>query len=237
MPDHDNLPVPAAEAPAEHPKLNLSTLLPPTAIDLTPEEVSLVQGQQQATRILGPAAASVLVCAGNQAGVPEDRRCPYSAKCALLRLHKAPQDHLCPFERDLVESRFAAWCTELGHDPGELPESVRAVVADLVWLDIQEQRCLAILAKGEAARLTQINVKEVHPDTGEHLSWERVIHANVDMLDRIHTQRRMIFKDWELTPEMKTRKAKLEGKGKGDDLSSQLASKADKLRRLPVIEG
>jgi hypothetical protein len=235
MSDEPIIPESALEPAA--PKLSLSTLLPTSVLDLSEEERAELMGHQLATRVLGPAAGAVLVCPGNQIGVPDDSKCPYFAKCPLLRMQKAPQNRLCPFEKDIVETRFSDWCRELEVEPDDLAESQRAVIADLVWLDIQEQRCLNIVSSGKSARLTQINVKEVHPETGEHLAWERVIHANMELLDRIHTQRRMIFKDWELTPEMKTKKNKLEGKGKGTDLSSKLAAKADKLRRLgPVID-
>lgn len=225
--------------PEQELKLTLSTLLPSSAIELSEEEQMEVQAHQLANRVLGPAAGAVLVCPGNQTGIPDEQKCPYFAKCPLLRIQKAPQGRLCPLEKDMVESRFGSWCMELGVEPDQLLESERAVIADLVWLDIQEQRCVNILASGKNARLTQINVKEVHPETGEHLAWERVIHSNSELLDRIHTQRRMIFKDWELSREMKTKKAKLEGKGKGTDLSSQLAAKADRIRKIgppPTID-
>jgi hypothetical protein len=237
MPDHENLPPPSEQD--EIPQLALSTLLPSPVMELTDEENAEVKAHQLAARVLGPAAGAVLVCPGNQVGVPDEQKCPYFAKCPLLRVHKAPLGRLCPFEKDMIESRFGAWCHELDIQPDQLLESERATIADLVWLDIQEQRCLNILSSGKASRLTQINVKESNPESGEHLAWERVTHANMELLDRIHTQRRMIFKDWELTPEMKTKKAKLEGKGRGTDLGSQLSAKADKLRRLttgPVID-
>lgn len=234
MSDNENLPVLPDE---QEPKLTLSTLLPSAVIELSEEESAEIQAHQLATRVLGPAAGAVLVCPGNQVGVPDEQKCPYFAKCPLLRMQKAPQGRLCPFEKDIVEQRFSSWCRELTIEPDQLLESERAVIADLVWLDIQEQRCVNILSSGKNSRLTQINVKEVHPETGEHLAWERVIHSNTELLDRIHTQRRMIFKDWELSPEMKTKKAKLEGRGKGTDLSNQLAAKADRLRKLgPVID-
>jgi hypothetical protein len=232
MADNENLP-PEPQAIEQVPKkTSLTTLLPGTSIELNEEEIAEVYAHQLATRVLGPAAGAVLVCPGNQCGLPDEQKCPYFAKCPLLRMQKAPEGRLCPFEKDIVEQRFGDWCRELGAEPDQLSESQRAVVADLVWLDVQEQRCVNIMSSGKAARMTQINVKESHPETGEHLAWERVIHSNMELLDRVHTQRRLIMKDWELTPEMKTKKAKLEGKGKGNDLSSQLSAKADRLRRI-----
>jgi hypothetical protein len=196
-----------------------------------------MQTMSMTLRVLGPVGGSCLICPGNQAGYSEDRRCAYAAKCPALAAGKAPAGQLCPLEVDVIEERFNSWCLEIGTEPMTIKESERIVISELTWLDIQEQRCASILSRGEAARLTQINVKEVHPETGEQLAWERVLHANATLLDQIHTKRRMLFKDWELTPEMKTKKAKIEGKGKGDDLGSQLTAKANKLRRMgPVID-
>ena len=234
MPEEPRAITPVTEQPDLPTIPDLETLLPiPSANQLTEQENARLQQFQQALVIIGQAAGGALVCPGNQIGVVDTQRCPYAAKCELLRVQKAPQNELCPIERELILARFYGWCNTLGADPKNLREDVRAVVSELVWIDIQEQRSNAILARGESARLTQINVKDSNPETGEWLSWERVIHSNAVLLESLHTRRRMIMKEWMLTPQEKFKAAKAMGKlGSGEDLSKKLSTRADKLRDL-----
>jgi hypothetical protein len=214
-------------------------LLPRPSVELTPEQTHNAGRFQNALNILGPAAGGALVCPGNQVGVAEDSRCPYSAKCVYLQAQQAPQGELCPLESEEIQNRFLGWCKELGKNPLQLTESERSFVAELVWISVQEYRCTAIVSKGNDARLTQLNPKETHPETLEAISWERVIHSNVERLDQLHLQRRMLLKDWMLTPEQKWKRDKAEGKSKGLDISSKQSALADKLRKLgdtPVID-
>jgi hypothetical protein len=216
-------------------------LLPDTVLpdNLDPQVKQRAEQTQAALAVLGPAGGAVTVCPGNQQGVPEHRKCPLAAKCDLLQAQVAPSGQLCPLERNYVLQRFSSWSTEMNKLPNQLTETERVTVAELTWIDLQELRCSTILSKGEATRLSQKNVKEVHPETGEHLAWEHVIHINAQLLDQLQARRRMILKDWELTPEMKTKKAKTLGKGNGMDFSSQQSAKMDKLRKIngPIIEG
>lgn len=230
---------PRSLAPIEQnlPELpDLDTLLPNASLNgLTAVEGRALQQFQTALVVLGQAAGGALICPGNQVGVDEANRCPYSAKCELLRLQKAPAGELCPIERELLLARFHGWCATINADPKALREDQRAAVAELTWIDIQEQRCTNILSKGEASRLTQINVKDSHPETGDLISWERVIHANSLLLESLHTRKRMIMKEWMLTPEQKFKVAKAMGQlGSGDDISKKLSSRADTLRDLDV---
>jgi hypothetical protein len=213
---------------------SIEDLLPaPSNNSLTVSEGKTLHQFQTALIVLGQAAGGALVCPGNQIGIPESDRCPYSAKCELLKLQKAPSGELCPIERELILARFNGWCSTIGADTKTLREDQRSVVAELTWIDIQEQRCTNILSKGEAARLTQINVKDSHPENGDFLSWERVVHANSVLLESLHTRKRMIMKEWLLTPEAKFKVAKAMGRtNDGDDLGKKLSSRADKLRSL-----
>jgi hypothetical protein len=162
---------------------------------------------QRSLVILGPAGGAVMVCPGNQVGVPTEQRCAYAAKCPLLRAGKAPADKLCPIERSITEERFSSWARTIGQDPEYLTEDGRSTVASLTYIDLQEQRCTNILATGEAARLTQTNVTEAISfstvnEAGEQtqtvlpLTWERVLHINAELLAQLQVQRRMILKDW-----------------------------------------
>lgn len=227
-------------APIEQPDLpapiDINSLLPqPSLNELTVPEAQRLQQFQSALIVIGKSAGGALVCPGNQIGVAEASRCPYSAKCELLRVQKAPANDLCPIERDFILARFQSWCRTINADPANLREDERSVVDELVYLDVQEARCASILSKGEAARLSQINVKDSNPETGEWISWERVIHANATLLESLHTRKRMLMKEWMLTPEQKFKAAKAMGKlGGGDDLSKRLSARHDKLRALDV---
>jgi len=223
------VPVPCAPNP-------FTLLSSDNEINLTPEEQSKAQKLQDVFVLLGPAGGSALVCPGNQIGVPENERCPYSAKCELLKAGKAPAGELCPIEANYIATRFSDWTRELNKATNTLTESERCFVSDMTWIDTQSLRCTNILAKGEAARLTQQDPRETHPETLETLSWQTVIHANVLRLDQLVIHRRMLLKDWMLTPEQKAKQAKWEGRSTGSDISSQQSARADRLRRLGVIE-
>jgi len=169
------------------------------------------------------AGGAVLVCPGNQQHTPPEQKCPYAAKCPLIRALKAPEGRLCPIERSLTEDRFSSWAFEFGKDPDDLNESERATISQLTYIDLQEQRSTNILATGEAARLTQTNVTEavhfVHQnDQGEQipevlpLTWERVLHINAMLLDQLGASRIKVLKEWMLTPEQKWKMAKAERK-------------------------
>lgn len=221
---------------------------PETAIQITPKVASslvatsqdygltVVEQQEvdsfnKSMFILGPAAGAILICPGNQDALDEQDKCPHSAKCPLLRMHKAVPDKLCLIELRLTEERFGGWCKELEVEPDNIPESERVSISDLVWIDIQETRALSIISKGEEARLTATNPKEVHPETFVPIAWEKVIHPVVERLDQLLSSRQSILKQLMLTRELKWKKAMAEGKGSGNDLSTQQAARADKVRR------
>lgn len=210
---------------------NVNSLLATSEdLGLTVDEQQEFDNYQTALKILGPAAGAVLMCPGNQDNVADEDRCPYSSKCPLLRMHKAPENKMCPVERLIVEERFNAWSRELNTDPVAAKESDRVAISDLCWIDLQMQRSLHIISKGDEARLTVTNPKDVHPETFLPISWEKVVHPNVELLVQLQTTRRMILKDWMLTPEQVWKRAKAEGKGTGKDLSSVQSARADKLR-------
>jgi hypothetical protein len=215
---------------------DLDTLLPfPSIEELTPAENQRHQQLMTALVVLGQAAGAALVCPGNQEGVADSSRCAYAAKCELLRAHKAPEGQLCPIEREIILSSFGGWCKELNVDPKNLGEADKADVSELTWISVQEQRCANILSRGEAARLTQVNVKDSNPETGDLIAWERVINANQLLQDNLHTRRRMLKKELMLTREQKFKIAKtLNQFGKNDDLSKKMSSMADKLSGLVI---
>jgi hypothetical protein len=212
---------------------DLQSLLPIADIPgLTQQERDQASQLQQAFNILGPAGGQALVCPGNQIGIPESERCPYSSKCVLLRAQKAPQGELCPIEAQQITRTFIDWAAEIDRTSTTLTAAERAFVSEITWIDTQTHRCTSILAKARFAGLTQQNPKEVHPETLEPMTWETAIHSNNELLIQLSTQRRMLLKDWMITPEQKAKKARWEGRNTGDDYSSKQAAKADRLRKL-----
>lgn len=209
----------------------VNILLPSTNPSiLTKEEEEDAERLNTAFRILGPAAGGALICPGNQEYTSEDEKCPYSSKCTLLKAKKAPQGELCPIEIDIIGSQFTDWVKQLERTAFDLSASERVFVSELVWLAVQEQRCSAIISKGTAAKLTQLNPKEVHPETLDPITWEKVIHSNVLRLDQISLNRSRLLKEWMLTPEQKAKQARWEGKSKNTDQSSKQSKVADKVR-------
>lgn len=201
---------------------SLVNLLPIANIQLTSEEEEQIKVYQEARLVLGAAGAAPMIC---------DDACPIAARCPLANLHKHPTGKLCPFEANYVLQRFSRWCEELGVAPENILESERVTISNLTYLDLQEQRCLSILADAKNASLQSRSVRDVDAQSGNPICWEDVIHINMQALAQIQTQRRMLMRDFELTPETKTKKNRWEQKKNGLDLSSRGADNADKLRR------
>jgi hypothetical protein len=199
---------------------------------LTEAEITEASRFQNAINILGPAAGAALVCPGNQESLSDEDKCPYSAKCVMLKAKKAPKGQLCPIEAQQITELFKNWAAELEKAPMELTASERVFLSEIVFLGIQEQRCASIISKGKAAQLVQINPKEVHPETLDPLTWEKVIHANVLRLDQISLNRSRLLKEWMLTPEQKAKQARWDGKTKNTDESSKQSLIADKIRQI-----
>jgi hypothetical protein len=210
-------------------------------LHLTVEERQEIDSFNEMNVILGPAAGAALVCPGNQLDIPEEKKCPYAAKCPLLRMQKAPQNRICPIEKNYIEERFSAWAREVGSDPLALSETDRVAIADLTWLDTQVNRCNNILSAGENARLVHKNITEATVLEGQQsitpLTWEFVIHSNAELLASLQERRMIILKNWMLTPQEKFKRDRALGIGKGNDISSQQSSRADRLRKVNQIEG
>lgn len=206
---------------------SLLKLLPIATIELTADEKQQVQLFQTAQLILGPAAAAPMTCS---------KQCPPPIRntCPLAAIEKEPIGKKCPFEQQYVAERFLGWLKEIGRTTQDVLESERGAIATLAVLDLQERRCNAILADAENADLTSRSVRDVDAETGLPIAWEDVIHMNAVRMNEIDVTRRRILRDLELTPEMKTKRAKALGalkQGTGQDLATRQSDTADKLRR------
>lgn len=199
-----------------------SALLPSSIIDLTPEEQKKISTFQEARIILGSAGTAPMICAGEN--------CPIALTCPLFKMHKAPVGELCPFETSYVVERFSGWMKELIRTEISLSETERSSIAQLVVIDLQEQRCLSIMSTGKAASMTDLSVKEIDMQTGDALAYERIVHANMIILSELRTARRMILDDMERTEKAKTRKMRSIQQSTGKDMASIQSANADKVR-------
>lgn len=197
-------------------------LLPIATIQLTKDEEDKIRVYHEARVVLGAAGGAALVC--------EDL-CPFITRCPLAKMKKHPAGELCPFEANYVLQRFSKWCEELNVTPDTILESERVAISTLTYLDMQEQRCLAMLADARNANLQSRSVKDVDAESGMPICWEDQIHINMQALGQIQTQRRMLMRDFELTPEQQTKKNRWEQKKNGLDMSSRHSENSDKIRR------
>lgn len=212
----------APVAPLVRVQDRFAALLPTTQTDLTPAEQKTVQIYQTARLVLGSAGVAPMRCAGPT--------CPIANTCPLVKIHKAPIGEICPFEANYVSERFVGWMNEINQTEETLTETDRSSIAQLVVIDLQEQRCLSIMAEGKAASMTDLSVKEVDLQTGEALSYEKIVHANMQILQELRTARRMILDDMERTERAKTRRLKIMQGKTGKDLATRQSANADKIR-------
>jgi hypothetical protein len=215
------VPVPAEfpQPPVPTPRDRVEAVLRLPDIELTPEESARVQSFQEARLLLGSAASTVMVCS---------IECGRIVQCPLAAINKAPAGHKCPLEVHYAKERFLAWADELEVPADQLSESERIAISQLVAIDVQEQRCLDIVAIGEDAKYTQKSVKDVDQN-GNELAWEYVIHQNMQLIEVLQNRRRTILRDWELTPEMKSKKNRGIVKAVAD-LASRTADTHDRIR-------
>jgi hypothetical protein len=208
-------------------QITLSSLLPIAAIELTPAQQEQARSYQLAQLVLGPAASTPMMCAKS---CPK----PFRSVCMLAQIAKEPIGQRCPWEQQYAIDRMLAWMGELGRTLQDILESERCMLQALVTIDLHERRCNMILSDAQNAMLTSRAVRDVDVNTGQPLCWEDVIHANALRMDTLVTQRRMLLKDLELTPEAQTRRKKSLGllkQGGGKDLSSKQSEANDRLRR------
>lgn len=207
----------------------LASLLPTATSDLTTAELTTLRVYQEARLVLGSAGAAVMTCAGEH--------CPIQLTCPLMKIHKAPVGDLCPFEANYIVERFAGWMRELDRTEATMSETDRSSISQLVTMDLQEQRCLQIMSIGKAASMVDVAVKEVDLQTNQPLSYENIVHANMQIIQEIRTARRMLLDDMERSEKARTRKAKWLPGHAGRDLSTRQSVNADKIAEaLEVLD-
>jgi len=225
----ETTPIEIVPVDATTPQKLLSFLLQAGQVTLTDAEQKKVDIYQQAESVLGVAASAPMRCAGPQ--------CPIANTCPLQQINKAPVGQICPLETEYAIGKFIDWTTEIEKGIGGLTATERSSIAQLVVIDVQERRCLKIMSEGKAASMTDLSVKEVDLQTGEALSYEKIVHANQQILQELRTARRMLLDDMERTEKAKTRKLKtLQGKT-GKDLATRQSATGDAVRlALSVVD-
>ena len=216
--------VPACVPPADVPVLSAyqqySLILPTGSIDLTVEQARRVQQHHQALIILGASGASPLQCAAG---------CPMAFRCPLATMQKAPVGQACPFEVDYVRVRFSAW---LGGARPDARDSTGVRTRGSFQPGLHRHPGTTLSGDPVESRERRHGVRSVRDvdENGNVVCWEDVVHINRQILSDLTVQRRALLRDFELTPEAKTRKRKAEGPQPGSDLSSRMADNLDKLR-------
>jgi hypothetical protein len=209
----------------------LAEILPTVEIDLTEEERLQVSRHVTARFLMDTAGAAALTC-------QED--CPFRMECPLFIARKQPTGRLCPVEIEYLRARFMGWMREMGRTLDTVTESERLAIGNLCSLQLELQRVRTILARARNAEMNQVSVRDVNAETGEPICWENVIHTAAQRESQILLDIRMIMKDFELTPEQKTKKAKALGLRPGNDIASRQSKLFEKLqdarRRLPAAE-
>lgn len=231
-------PVPAVTAP-ELPVLTpketaqlqtrsrLESLMPVPKIELSAAESEKVNQFQLVRLILDSAGAAPMRCSTD---------CPIKAGCMLEQLHKAPRGELCPNEIIFIRDRFYEWLLEFDRDEQTVTASERWAIGQLVSYQMELQRVRAILADPKEASLKTLSVKDVHAETGEPICWEEVVAIAAQREDQIVSGMRMIMKDFELTPEQKTKKQKALGLRSGDDLSVKQSATWERLQPGATVD-
>jgi hypothetical protein len=199
----------------------LVQIFPISNIELSPEQRIPVEQQRLASVVMDSAGAAALRCA---------ETCPFRAECSLYRFNKHPLNQLCPWDVDFLRERFVEWMRELGRTLDNLLASERMAIGSLCSLQLELRNVRRILSRPQNVEMNQISVRDVNAQTGDPICWENVIHTAAQREDQILTNIRMIMKDFELTPEQRTRRAKALGLRFGDDLATKQSGLLDKIR-------
>ncbi len=201
----------------------IASLLPINHIELTTAEAEKVRIYQQARLVLGAAGAAPMICKGDD--------CPVHETCPLFAMSKHPMNQQCPFESNYVADRFLNWMIELKRTLETLTESERAVISNLVYLDLQECRMIANLSKAQNAMMESRSVRDIDVETGNPICWEDVVAISKQNLSSITVERRMLMKDFELTPEQKTKRKRWLGERDDNDIARRQSAAHDRIRK------
>lgn len=75
--------------------------------------------------------------------------CPYAQTCLLLEAGLAPYGQKCPFETAMIETRYIGYERDFGLDGASFTDNT--IIAELINLDVQIERCKSLLAAQQIA--------------------------------------------------------------------------------------
>lgn len=209
----------------------LNDIFPIQNLVLSPSEQALVTQQRLAGIIMDAAGPAAMRC---------NQMCPFRNECSLYLMNppRHPVGQICPFEIDYLRERFLEWMDEMGRDLDTLCASERLTIGNLCSLQLELQRIRKVLSRAENAEMNQLSVRDVNAESGEAICWENTIHTAAQRENEVLTHIRMIMKDFELTPEAKTKKAKALGIRDSNNIATKQSGLYEKIRKLnrPVIE-
>lgn len=70
--------------------------------------------------------------------------CPYRASCLILKYGIAPEGEICPMEAAQIETRYEGYNQDFNLDESSFTD--RNIVSEIINLDIQIERCKALMA-------------------------------------------------------------------------------------------
>jgi hypothetical protein len=109
-------------------------------------------------------------------------------------------------------------------------ESSRMAISTMVGYEIELLRIRKILSRAQNAEMNQISVRDVDTETGQPICWENEIHTAARREDQIVVAMRLLLKDFELSPEAKTRRSKALGLRSGEDIATKQSAMNDRIR-------
>jgi len=200
---------------------DLVQLLPDPVLPSLPNQKEAILRQHQLELLMGSAGSAILRC---------EAECPFRTECAYFLSDAQPIGQLCPLELVLLRERFQNWLRELKCTFETISASERLAIGSLCSLEIELQRVRKILSRARNAEMDQLSVRDINVETGQPICWEHVIHIAAQREDQIMINIRMLMKDFELTPEQKTKRARALGIRDSNNMASKQSSLYDKIQ-------
>lgn len=106
--------------------------------------------------------------------------CPYADTCLLLDAGLAPYGQKCPFETAMIETRYMGYERDFGLDGSSFTD--HTIIAELINLDVQIERCKSLLAAQQVAienvvvGVNEDGIEITRPEVSK--AWELYERAN-----------------------------------------------------------
>lgn len=120
--------------------------------------------------------------------------CPYRESCVLLRCGIAPEGEICPVEAAQIEMRYEGYNKDFNLDTSSFTD--KNIVSEIINLDIQIERCKALMAK-EGVPVVDVIVG-VDENTGSPL-YRPEVSKFQDAYERVLEKRNKLYNLMEAT--------------------------------------